>query len=231
MTIHLNSLGIIASASIAALSLVIGPTAQAQTFIGNFNGTIKDATTITFGGMDYTAVQTENVLFDNFNFDGTFFGDDLEIGFSSLINQYFFDFNPVPSPDAINGSFSYDITGDQTVLPNGNVVTTLFNFAALDSDVQGPGVYQVTKNVITSEGQVINLTSTNGSTDDSAVIPLARTLRITDSLSSNGDVIFSLTNSYTTVEEFTPAGVPEPGTMIGLLVIGAAGLATRRKVS
>lgn len=215
--------------SLAAAVAVASP-AQAQTFFGNFNGTIRDANTLTTDGVDFfTAVKVENAIFGDFNFDPVFFGDEVKIAFLISSDRYILDFGSEPFAEQLDGAFSYSLTGDQIVLPNGAVSATVFNSIQLDSDVGGDGVYEVAKEVITDESQVFNLLSINGDADSSGIFPTASSLVVTDTLTSNGDDITSLSNSFTTVQEFTPVSVPEPGTILGLLAFGGLGLAAKGK--
>ncbi|MDJ0579457.1 PEP-CTERM sorting domain-containing protein [Crocosphaera sp.] len=223
---------------VALASTLIGSSAQAQTFSGDFSGFILNQTTIEDAmGNPYTAVVLDSGLakltFDNFNFDGDsetdFIEDEITIRYDLILDEFIFEYAPLPTPVRANGKISYDITG--TVLPvPGGEFQTVVTATEVGSIVNGfDGVFEIDVDITTDVGGPYTLSSNNGSPDAEAIVPNANKLSVVNTLSDGGDTISMLSNSYIAANNFVPQSVPEPGTIIGLLALGGLGLATKGK--
>jgi hypothetical protein len=105
----------------------------------------------------------------------------------------------------------------------------IFDLVALDSqvDVINDNI-SVVKTVdvlapVSAANQVV-LTSTNGSTDSGSILG-ATSIQVTDTVNwGTNSELESLTNNFTQTQS-----TPEPGTIVGLLVAGTAGIVSRRR--
>ncbi|MEA5534091.1 PEP-CTERM sorting domain-containing protein [Crocosphaera sp. XPORK-15E] len=216
--------GVSAIASLVS-SIAIAPLAQAATF----SGTVKNATTITVGGIDYTSIMLDRAVYDNFGFQNIFFGDSVLI--SDIGGEaHFLRLSPAGGVGVRNGNYSYDVA-----TKFGDVFTSV----ALDADVTGTGAYKVTKGIddlVPNNTASLNLVSNNGSPTETG-LPVGSNItkfHIIDTLDNNGDTLFSVSNTFTqvprtTTEQVPVPELPEPGTLLGLLVMGGLGLAAKRK--
>jgi hypothetical protein len=149
-------------------------------------------------------------------------GDEVSLNF--IGDEFFFEYNALPGPSVGNfstGSFTYTIA----IAPNS---TQHFSGVSLDSDVTS--TYGNVIKTIAETGTT--LTSVNGSPDPAfgfAPLPSLRLLTVTDTLNpiNPGEAVITLSNGFIQRNSIPP--VPEPGTILGILAVGGAGLLSKLK--
>lgn len=145
-------------------------------------------------------------------------------------NQYFLNYNFVP-PSSIT-AFTLDYTVD--VVQSDPNVTRFFK--AVDSDTTvstfPPAETLVTNFVGNTPGSSVTLTSIGGSPEVSLIGGAPTSLAVSNTYTSGGaggGPITSFQNSFLQDARINTLSTPEPTSMVGLLVFGGLGLASKLK--
>ncbi|MEA5534092.1 PEP-CTERM sorting domain-containing protein [Crocosphaera sp. XPORK-15E] len=219
-------IGVSALASLVS-SIAIAPSAQAATFQGRVNPgglSLDDLGTVPVEMI--TSVMLDRVIYDNFNFEAVFVGDSVLISDAGG-GQSFLRLSPDGGQGMRDGQYSYDVATKSF-----DGIFDVFTAVELDSDVVGIGTeYSVIKAVNPNNGLPENLSSIDGDPDGLGYAESLNVtkIKITDILSSNSDTLLSVNNAFTQVPGQEERSVPEPGTVLGLLVMGGLGLVAKRK--
>jgi PEP-CTERM motif len=177
--------------------------------LGNFK-----ANAITWGDKKFTFESSTSLI------------DHDEITIDAQGNDYYFNYvlktaAPVGTPTTVP-SFTLNYKVD--VLPTSNYIIT-----AVDNDSTVGGFNPPAESLVSTfygvPGNV--LTSTNGSANFQTLLPASKSVRVTNTYTSNGGNIVSFQNSF----HQEPMKTPEPTTMLGLGVVAAGMTVARRRKS
>ena len=210
----------VTSITAIAGSMLVAPSASASTLIFPdqtcFVGTVGEL-------LAAGSVTCEDKLFNNFEFDiAQDLGQNDVVDIGIAAGEFFFEYAPstTPTPRATDGEISYDVA----ILPEFVEQGVTFDTLEVDSAVVGIGEFQLTKEFVTNNGIDDEIFSINGGIDSASILG-ATFLSITDIYNSNGDELETSDNAFTQ----KAVGVPEPGTVLGLLAVSGLGLGLKRK--
>jgi hypothetical protein len=219
--------GSLALGAATAASLLVAPSAGAVglTFFGDFDGVVCSQTTLALSltdcgvqGLEYHSVQLDDKLFQDFVFPVLPAG--VVIDFDGADWSFEYD----PEPDLGNGT--YDISYDVDILdPN-----QFFDLIQLDTITSiFPGV-TTTKTITDSNtgALLLELESIDGVPDQGDISGFnTQHISVLDRIVVNGvsAEFEALSNDFTQDTH----DVPEPGTILGILAVGGAGLLSKLK--
>jgi hypothetical protein len=229
--------GSLALGAATAASLLLAPSAGAVgvTFVGDFDGVVCSQTTLALSrtdcgvqGLEYHSVQLDDKLFQNFDFAVPFLSANVVIDFDGADWSFEYD----PEPDLGDGT--YTIGYDVDILdPN-----QFFDLIQLGTITSVFPTVTVTKTITDSntgaflgELESIDEVPTNGITTIDISRFNTRHISILDEIVVNTLVpgqsaeLEALSNDFTQDTH----DVPEPGTILGLLAVGGAGLLSKLK--